>query len=89
MGQIVVDGKVGPDVPGGHPPALAHRPAERRAGAAAARARRRPTAPDRAEALLELVRLEGAGDKRPHELSGGMKQRVALARAWPRTPRSS
>jgi len=31
--------------------------------------------------LLELVRLEGAGDKRPHELSGGMRQRVALARA--------
>lgn len=31
--------------------------------------------------LLELVRLAGAGDKRPHELSGGMRQRVALARA--------
>jgi NitT/TauT family transport system ATP-binding protein len=31
--------------------------------------------------LLELVRLGGAGDKRPHELSGGMRQRVALARA--------
>ncbi|MFD4249401.1 MULTISPECIES: ABC transporter ATP-binding protein [Amycolatopsis] len=31
--------------------------------------------------LLELVRLSGAGAKRPHELSGGMRQRVALARA--------
>ncbi|MFN2540358.1 MAG: ABC transporter ATP-binding protein [Mycobacteriales bacterium] len=31
--------------------------------------------------LLALVRLEGAGGKRPHELSGGMRQRVALARA--------
>ena len=31
--------------------------------------------------LLDLVRLAGAGDKRPHELSGGMRQRVALARA--------
>ena len=31
--------------------------------------------------LLELVRLEGAGEKAPHELSGGMRQRVALARA--------
>ncbi|MGW5052297.1 ABC transporter ATP-binding protein [Actinokineospora sp. NPDC004072] len=31
--------------------------------------------------LLDLVRLGGAGDKRPHELSGGMRQRVALARA--------
>jgi len=35
----------------------------------------------RAAELLELVRLGGAGDKRPHELSGGMRQRVALARA--------
>ncbi|HEV2782219.1 MAG TPA: ABC transporter ATP-binding protein [Actinophytocola sp.] len=35
----------------------------------------------RTEELLSLVRLEGVGDKRPHELSGGMRQRVALARA--------
>ncbi|MEF3119947.1 ABC transporter ATP-binding protein [Kocuria flava] len=35
----------------------------------------------RAGELLELVRLGRAGDKRPHELSGGMRQRVALARA--------
>ena len=34
-----------------------------------------------AQRLLELVRLEGSGSKRPHELSGGMRQRVALARA--------
>ena len=35
-----------------------------------------------ARRLLGLVRLEDFGDKRPHELSGGMRQRVALARAF-------
>ncbi|MDX8035085.1 ABC transporter ATP-binding protein [Lentzea sp. BCCO 10_0856] len=35
----------------------------------------------RALDLLELVRLGDVADKRPHELSGGMRQRVALARA--------
>ncbi len=35
----------------------------------------------RAEELLASVHLHGQGDRRPHELSGGMRQRVALARA--------
>jgi NitT/TauT family transport system ATP-binding protein len=43
-----------------------------------------PRAGRKAEArrLLQMVRLEGFADKRPHELSGGMRQRVALARAF-------
>jgi len=36
---------------------------------------------DEAQRLLATVNLAEAGDKRPHELSGGMRQRVALARA--------
>jgi len=35
----------------------------------------------RVDELLHTVRLDGFGDRRPHELSGGMRQRVALARA--------
>jgi NitT/TauT family transport system ATP-binding protein len=34
-----------------------------------------------ARRLLGIVHLEDFGDRRPHELSGGMRQRVALARA--------
>jgi spermidine/putrescine transport system ATP-binding protein len=35
----------------------------------------------RVESMLELVRLEGYGQRRPHQLSGGQQQRVALARS--------
>ncbi|MCU1350882.1 MAG: sulfate transporter ATP-binding protein, partial [Acidimicrobiales bacterium] len=37
---------------------------------------------DRAAELLDVVHLGAFADKRPHELSGGMRQRVALARAF-------
>jgi NitT/TauT family transport system ATP-binding protein len=37
---------------------------------------------ERAAALLHTVRLDEFADRRPHELSGGMRQRVALARAF-------
>jgi len=49
----------------------------------ALRLRGMPRAERRAEAerLLGTVNLTEAADKRPHELSGGMRQRVALARA--------
>ena len=41
----------------------------------------------RADELLELVDLEGFGERYPHELSGGQQQRVSLARAVAPQPR--
>jgi putative spermidine/putrescine transport system ATP-binding protein len=42
---------------------------------------------NRVDDLLELVGLGHAGDRYPHQLSGGMQQRVALARALAIEPR--
>ena len=41
----------------------------------------------RRDEALEMVRLEGYGDRKPAELSGGQRQRVALARAIVNRPR--
>jgi putative spermidine/putrescine transport system ATP-binding protein len=41
----------------------------------------------RAEEMLDLVRLQGLGGRKPSELSGGQRQRVALARALVLRPR--
>jgi putative spermidine/putrescine transport system ATP-binding protein len=41
----------------------------------------------RAQEMLDLVRLQGLGGRKPSELSGGQRQRVALARALVLHPR--
>jgi len=41
---------------------------------------------ERIERMLEMVRLEGYGERSPTELSGGEQQRVALARALVNEP---
>lgn len=45
------------------------------------RRRSRRAIKQRVEELLELVQLQGLGDRYPSQLSGGQRQRVALARA--------
>ena len=47
----------------------------------------RGTVSEKVRAILQLVGLESAGNRKPGELSGGQQQRVALARALVYDPR--
>ena len=42
---------------------------------------------ERVDELIRLVRLDGMGQRKPHQLSGGQRQRVALARALAKRPK--
>ena len=48
---------------------------------------RQPSARERAQGLLERMRLGQLTNRYPHELSGGQQQRVAIARALAMEPR--
>ena len=47
----------------------------------------RPEIRRRVGEMLELVKMEGYGPRKPHQLSGGQRQRVALARALIKRPK--
>ena len=47
----------------------------------------RTTRTSRVQEMLELVRLQGLGERRIHQLSGGQRQRVAIARGLALKPR--
>lgn len=47
----------------------------------------KPEIAARVAEMLRLVRLEGLGGRKPHQLSGGQCQRVALARALAKHPK--
>ena len=74
-------------VPGLRALPASHRPGERGLSAPRPRDSPEPELTERVDAMLELVRLPGYGDRLPRQLSGGQQQRVALARALVFHPR--
>ena len=56
-------------------------------GARSTRPEKKPELAARTHAALSLVGLDHASQKRPHEISGGMKQRVGIARALAMEPK--
>jgi nitrate/nitrite transport system ATP-binding protein len=60
---------------------------ERVFGASAEKSESKAQLKARTDAVLELVGLTHAKDKRPNEISGGMKQRVGIARALAMEPK--
>ena len=77
----------GHGLPGVQPLPEHDRGAERRVRAARSAAPARQERAAKVAELLELVGLGHAGERYPHQLSGGMQQRVALARALAIEPR--
>ena len=47
----------------------------------------KPEIAARVAEMLALVKLDGLGERKPHQLSGGQRQRVALARSLVKRPR--